>query len=65
MTSEEDFKGYVHATAAGLFAVMAAYNLMKFASTRKPKNLVNVALYAPMAAYEVHQARDHWKRAPS
>ena len=61
--TEEDFKGAVHATAASLFAVMAAYNAMRLVSTRERRNLVNVALYAPLLIWEWRQVRHHWSRA--
>lgn len=61
--SEEDFKGATHAAAASLFAVMAAYNLMKFCATRERRNAVNVALYLPLTVWEWRQARYHWRSA--
>lgn len=60
---EDDFRGGVHAAAASLFAVMAAYNLMKLAATPTPRHAVNVALYAPLWGFELYQTWRHWQRA--
>jgi hypothetical protein len=56
----EDFKGATHAFAASLFAIMAAYNALRWVETKQRKNLTNVALYGPMALYEWSQVRHHW-----
>ena len=60
--TEEDFKGAVHATAASLFAVMAAYNAMRLVSTRKTRNAVNVGIYVPLLVWEMTQVHHHWSR---
>ena len=59
--TEDTFKGAVHATAASLFAVMAAYNAMRLVSGYERRNLVNVALYAPLVIFEWRQVRHHWR----
>lgn len=60
--TEEDFRGGVHAVAACLFAVMAAYNLFRWCTTWHRRNLVNVLLYAPLCGFELYQTWRHWSR---
>ena len=59
--TDHDFKGGIHAAAASLFAVMAAYNLMCLLTTRAPRHAVNVSLYAPLWGFELYQTWYHWK----
>lgn len=61
--SEEDFKGGVHAGAGMLFAVMAAYSLMRWCSAKQPRNAVNVLVYTPLLIWEWRQAWYHWSRS--
>lgn len=60
--TEDRFKGDWHIALAVVFGASAAYNLMRFAATRKGRNAVNAALYAGLALWEVHQAKHHWAR---
>ena len=57
---EDTFRGGVHATAATLFAVMAAWNLMRLVATGRTRHAVNVAIYAPLWGFEVYQTWRHW-----
>lgn len=60
--TEDDFKGWYHMGIGLLVGVAAAYNLMRLCSTGQRRNAINVALYAPLAAYELRQARHHWRQ---
>lgn len=60
--TEEDFKGAVHAVAGTLFAVMAAYNVMRWCATKHRRNAINVLIYLPLAPYEGYQVWRHWSR---
>lgn len=60
--TEETFKGGVHVVAGTLAAVMLAYSAMRWCVTRKPRNAVNMTLYAPLWWYEMYQAFEHWQR---
>ena len=60
--SEETFKGGIHATMGALLVVMTAYNAMKLCAAPKRRNVVNVALYLPLAVYEFAQAKYHWSQ---
>ena len=60
MVSEPIFKGYWHAALATAVGVALGYNLMRLAATRSRRNLLNVAIYAPLVAYEWTQAHSHW-----
>ena len=62
MTEDDDFKGGVHAVAASLIAVMAAYNLMRLLSTRSPRHALNAGVYAPLWVFELYQVYRHWRR---
>ena len=60
--SEDTFKGWWHQAMALSFGVMAAYNAMRFCSTRQKRNAINVAIYVPLAIYEMRQAQHHWSK---
>lgn len=60
--TDPQFKGAVHATAASLLAVMAAYNLLRLATAPERKHVLNVCIYAPLCLFEWAQTYQHWKQ---
>ena len=58
---DEDFRGGVHAAAASLLAVMAAYNLSRLAAGGSRRHVLNLAIYAPLWGFELYQTWRHWQ----
>ena len=59
--TEEDFRGGVHFTAGALFAIMAAYNLMRLVSTESRRHAINVGINSPLVCFEAYQTWRHWR----
>ena len=59
---EAEFKGWWHAAVATALGVSAAYNMMRYLSTRQSRNVANVLLYTGLCVYEWTQARCHWEQ---
>jgi len=55
----EELKAGVHATAFGLFLVMAAYNAAAWLARRERHLAVNAAVYALLTAWEQHHVGSH------
>lgn len=58
--SEQDFCGGVHATAASLFGIMGAWNVLRWCVTKRRRNLGNALLYGSLWGFEIYQTRCHW-----
>lgn len=59
--SQEDFKGWIHALAATLLAVMAAYNLLQLCTGGADmRHVVNAVIYTPLVPFEWWQTYCHW-----
>jgi hypothetical protein len=55
----EELKAGVHATALGLFVVMAAYNIAAWLTRRERHLAVNAAIYTLLTAWEQHHVGSH------
>jgi hypothetical protein len=55
----EELKAGVHATALGLFVVMAAYNIAAWLTRREAHLAVNAAVYTMLTAWEQHHVGQH------
>lgn len=58
--SEEAFRGLVHMLAVSLFAVMAAYNVMRWCDDHELRHLINALIYSPLWGFEIYQTFLHW-----
>ena len=61
-SSNEQFKGSVHAVMGGLAAAFALYNLMTYQQTKERRNAVNAAVYFSLWALENIQTHCHWSQ---
>jgi hypothetical protein len=55
----EELKAGVHATALGLFVVMAAYNIAAWMTRRERHLAINAAVYTVLTAWEQHHVGQH------
>lgn len=62
--ADDEFKGWWHVSVGAALTVQAAYNLMRFLATKRPRNAVNVMIYVPGAVWEFMQARYHFGKRP-
>ena len=55
----EELKAGVHATALGLFVVMAAYTIAAWMTRRERHLAINAAVYSVLTAWEQHHVGQH------
>ena len=61
MDEDEGVKGWFHAIAGAYAAILLGYNVKQAIVTKKPRNVVNAAIYALAVGWELHRAKSHWQ----